>query len=246
MKTIVNVVLVTSLLIAGVNINASSAATDKSVKETGLHKEEIAAKAGKTLERSAMALENAMKDSANCIPSSLVNIAEGVVIFPNAFKLAIGAAGGQMGRGIAMIRLDDGSWSNPCFVTLGEGSIGLQIGAQRSDIILLFRNRDDILNIDDSGIVIGSGMAVAAGPDSKEMSAATDINFESEIYSYHFSKGLFAGISLNGGILSNSNVYNDSFYWMENAVATDIFHEVETPYNDEVNDLIQALNMYGE
>lgn len=246
MKTIVNVVLVTSLLIAGVNINASSANTDKSVEETGLHKEETAAKAGKTLERSAIALENAMKDSVNCIPSSLVNIAEGVVIFPNAFKLAIGAAGGQLGRGIAMIRLDDGSWSNPFFVTLGEGSIGLQIGAQRSDIILLLRNREDVLNIDDSGIMLGSGMAVTAGPDSKEMSAATDINFESEIYSYQYSKGLFAGISLNGGILSNSTVYNDSYYWMEDADATHIFHEIETPYNDEVNALIEALTVYGE
>ncbi len=65
----------------------------------------------------------------------------------NAFKLAFGVAGGQGGRGIAMIHNDDGSWSNPFFVNLGEGSLGLQIGAQASDIVLLFKHKSDILEI---------------------------------------------------------------------------------------------------
>ena len=68
---------------------------------------------------------------------------EGIVIFPGALKVAVGCIGGQGARGIAMIRKEDGSWSNPFFVNLGEGSLGVQLGAQSSDIVLLFKDRDD-------------------------------------------------------------------------------------------------------
>jgi len=213
---------------------------------SNVHDDEIAVKANRTLQRSAMALDNVMKDPENSIPPSLISQSEGIVIFPNAFKLALGAAGGQGGRGVALVRQEDGSWSNPLFVTLGEGSIGLQIGAQRSDIVLLFKDRNDIFAIDEAGIILGTVIGVAAGPESKELSAATDINFESEIYSYQYSKGLFAGISLNGGILSNSQGYNESFYWLDDASTYYIFNGIEAPYNDEVYDLIEALTMYDE
>ena len=241
MKTLRNLFLVTTLLIASGNLFAVSP-----IDISNVHDDEIAAKANKTLQRSVMALDNVMKDPENSIPPSLISQSEGIVIFPNAFKLALGAAGGQGGRGVALVRQEDGSWSNPLFVTLGEGSIGLQIGAQRSDIVLLFKDRNDIFAIDEAGIILGTVIGVAAGPESKELSAATDINFESEIYSYQYSKGLFAGISLNGGILSNSQGYNESFYWLDDASTYYIFNGIEAPYNDEVYDLIEALTMYDE
>lgn len=241
MKTSRNLFLVTTLLIASGILFAVSP-----IDTSNVHDDEIAVKANRTLQRSVMALDNVMKDPENSIPPSLISQSEGIVIFPNAFKLALGAAGGQGGRGVALVRQEDGSWSNPLFVTLGEGSIGLQIGAQRSDIVLLFKDRNDIFAIDEAGILLGTGIGVAAGPESKELSVATDINFESEIYSYQYSKGLFAGISLNGGILSNSQGYNESFYWMDDASTYDIFDGIEAPYNDEVYDLIEALAMYDE
>ena len=100
-------------------------------------------KALKTIRKSVVALDNVMYDPECRIPKSLINQSEGIVIFPGAFKLALGAWGGQAGRGVAMIRREDGSWSNPFFVTLGEGSLGIQVGAQSSEIILLFKHRDD-------------------------------------------------------------------------------------------------------
>ena len=185
-----------------------------------------------------MALDRIMDDPENFIPPSLISQSEGIVIFPNAFKLAFGFAGGQGGRGIAMIRNDDGSWSNPYFVNLGEGSLGLQIGAQASDIVLLFKDKSDIIEIEGTDIALGTDMVVAAGPVSKALSRTTDIEFQSEIYSYGRSKGLFAGISVKGGILSYNRGLNESVYGINELN--------EAPYNDKVNDLIVALVMYED
>lgn len=238
MKTMLNTLLIATLLITSGTLFAESNDTEDADK--------ITAKANKTLIKSEMALDNIMKDPENSIPPSLISKSEGIVIFPSAFKVAIGIAGGQGGRGIAMIRQDDGAWSNPFFVSLGEGSLGLQIGAQSSDVVLLFKDKNDIIGIDNAEITLGSDVGVAAGPVSKGSSATSDIKFETEIYSYYRSKGLFAGISLKGGVLAYNNRVNEALYGMDDVTIDDIFNKVETPYNDKVNDMIVALNMYGE
>ena len=238
MKTIANLFLVAMLIVSVGNLRAESS----NAYTLSVEKE----KAEKTLVKAVIALENIMEDPENSIPQSLIKKSEGIVIFPRAIKVAIGAWGGQGGRGIAMIRKEDGTWSNPFFVTLGEGSLGIQIGAQSSDIVLLFKHRYDILEIDNAEIILGGDIGVAAGPVSNGSSADTDIKFEREIYSYYRSKGLFAGASLAGGILSYNEMVNEALYGVDGVIAGEIFNEIETPYNDEVNDLIEALNMYGE
>jgi len=256
MKTILNLVLASALLIMSgtllaVSLNDSSNVTidqQATVEETSFSREDakIAAKANKTLHMSVLALDNIMENPENSIPPSLISKSEGIVIFPSAFKLALGVAGGQGARGIAMIRKEDGSWSNPFFVSLGEGSLGFQIGAQSSDIVLLFKDKNDIIGIDKAEITLGSDVGVAAGPVSKGSSSSTDIKFDSEIYSYYQSKGLFAGVSLKGGVLAFNNRVSEALYCMDNVNADDIFNEIETPYNDQVNDLIETIDMYGE
>ena len=254
MKTKLNLVLVSTLLITGGTLFAVSSDDNsnvyidqqETVDETSLYYGEIPAKAIKTLKKSVIALDNIMEDPENCIPPSLISKSEGIVIFPSAFKLALGVAGGQGARGVAMIRKEDGSWSNPFFVSLGEGSLGIQIGAQSSDIVLLFKDKNDIIGIDKAEITLGSDVGVAAGPVSKGSSSSTDIKFDSEIYSYNRSKGLFAGVSLKGGVLTYNNKVNESLYCMNDVNMDDIFNQVETPYNDDVNDLLEALTMYGE
>jgi len=165
MKTIANLFLVAMLIISVGNLNASPS--------KGYDKSDEKEKAIKTLNKSVDAFENVMDDPHCTIPQSLINQSEGIVIFPGAFKLAIGVWGGQAGRGIAMIRKEDGTWSNPFIVTLGEGSLGLQIGAQSSEIVLLFKHRYDILEIDDAEIILGGDIGVAAGPVSNGSSADT-------------------------------------------------------------------------
>lgn len=238
MKTIANLIFVSMLIISIGNLRAEST--------NGYNQSVEKEKAVKTLNKSANAFENVMDDPKSSIPQSLIDQSEGIVIFPGAFKIAFGAWGGQAGRGIAMIRKEDGTWSNPFFVTLGEGSLGIQIGAQSSEIVLLFKHSYDILEIDDAEIILGGDIGVAAGPASNGSSADTDIKFEREIYSYYRSKGLFAGASLAGGVLSYNEVVNESLYGVDGATAGEIFYEIETPYNNEVNELMEALNLYDE
>ena len=238
MKAMLNLLLVSILTISVGTMSAAPSVRDSKSTDSE--------KASKTLKKAVKALDNVMEDPESSIPPSLISKTEGIVIFPSAFKLAVGTVGGQGGRGIAMIRKEDGSWSNPFFVNLGEGSLGFQIGAQKSDIILLFEDRNDILAIDKAEIALGSDVGVAAGPNYKGSSSSTDITFESQIYSYYRSKGLFAGVSLKGGILRFNEEVSSSLYNSDNINVHQIFHGIETPYNKQVDNLIQALNMYGE
>jgi len=238
MKTILNLILVSMLIITVGNLNATAS--------TGKSGSADSEKAVKTLKKAVIALDHVMEDPENSIPQDMIHRSEGIVIFPGAFKVAIGFLGGQGARGIAMIRKEDGSWSNPFFVTLGEGSLGIQIGAQASDIVLLFKDRNDIIEIDQADITLGGDVGVAAGPANKGSSSSTDITFESEIYSYYRSKGLFAGVSLKGGVLSYNKNISESLYGIEDVSTDVIFRGIETPFNVYVNDLIEAMVMYGE
>lgn len=239
MKALLNTVLVTALLIASGTLFAAS------VGDGMYNDDESAKKANKTLHKSVIAMDNIMDDPDNSIPPSLINQSEGIVIFPDAFKIAFGVVGGQGARGIALVRQYDGSWSNPFFVSLGEGSFGLQLGVQKTDIVLLFKDRDAIMDLGNTEITIGGDVGVAAGPVSKGSSAITDIKFDSEIYSYYSSRGLFAGVSFKGGVLTFNESVNESLYGMEDINMDYILHEIETPYNDRVNDLIEVIEIYG-
>ena len=218
------------------------------VDETDYSEEEykILFKANQTIRKSEMAFENIMKDYENSIPASLISQSEGIIIFPRALKIALGNAGGQGGRGIAMIRQENGSWSNPFIVSLGEASIGWQIGVQKSDMVLLFKNRNEIIAIDEADIMLGAGIGVVAGPAGKETVTMQDLKFEADIYAYQHSKGLFAGVSIKGGVLSCNDRFNETLYGIDDAETDDIFNEIEVPYNNDVNDLIETLNKYGE
>ena len=239
MKALLNTLLVTALLIASGTLFAAS------VGDNMYNDDESAKKANKTLHKSVIAMDNIMEDPDNSIPPSLIYQSEGIVIFPEAFKIAFGVVGGQGARGIALVRQDNGSWSNPFFVSLGEGSFGLQLGAQKTDIVLLFKDRDAIMDLGKTEITLGGDVGVAAGPVSKGVSATTDIKFDSEIYSYCSSKGLFAGVSFKGGVLTYNESVNESLYGMEDINMDYIFHEIETPYNDRINDLIEVIEIYG-
>lgn len=200
-------------------------------------------KATNTIEKAERTLDYVMENPVHGIPKNLINKSEGIVIFPRACQIAAGAFNGPGGRGIAMIHNEDDTWSNPFFVTLREGHQGFQIGPQTSDIVLLFKDRDAIININKAEIALGSDVEVAAGPVNNGSSLSTDITFETEIYSYHRSKELFSGISLKGAILTYDKKPGDSLYGIETINMDEIIYEIETPYNDKVNNLIAALNM---
>lgn len=156
------------------------------------------------------------------IPPSLLGNAHGIAIIPGVIKAAF-VVGGRFGKGIISIRTKEGEWSNPAFLTLGGGSIGWQIGAQSTDIILVFKSSNSIENMGSGKFTLGVDASIAAGPVGRHVEADTDILLKAEIYSYSRSRGLFAGVSLEGAILHIDNDSNAAFYGKEDISIDDIF-----------------------
>lgn len=149
-----------------------------------------------------------MKES---IPSELLKITQGIIVVPKLINAGFVLAG-KRGKGIAMVKLEDGSWSNPVFVTITGGSVGFQAGVQSVDLVLIFKNRETLENIGKGSFTLGGDISVTAGPVGRNSTASTDYKLEAEVYSYSRSKGLFAGISLAGSAISIDAKANESFY----------------------------------
>ncbi|MES1940926.1 hypothetical protein T5B8_11821 [Salinisphaera sp. T5B8] len=147
----------------------------------------------------------------NAIPPALLGQAYGIAVIPSVFKAGF-IVGGRHGKGVLSVRTADGSWSNPSFISLTGGSIGWQIGASSSDIILVFKTQRSIDKIANGQINLGADAAVAAGPVGRSAGASTNLGFDAEVYSYSRSRGLFAGVSLEGGKISIDREANWLFY----------------------------------
>ncbi len=145
------------------------------------------------------------------VPPSLLANAYGVAVIPGVIKAGL-MVGGRYGKGILIVRQPDGAWSNPAFISLGGASFGWQIGAQSTDLMLVFKDRRSIANIANGKVTLGGDASVAAGPVGRSASAATDGRLEAEIYSYARNRGLFAGVALDGAWLRMDKDSNDAFY----------------------------------
>jgi lipid-binding SYLF domain-containing protein len=164
------------------------------------------------------------------MPAALLGKAYGIAVIPNVIKAAYGI-GGRHGRGVLLVRREDGEWSNPSFISLTGGSIGWQIGVQSADIILVFKSRKSIESISRGKFTLGADASVAAGPVGRHAEASTDIQLKAEIYSYSKSRGLFAGISIEGAALRIDHNANEDFYGRRYINPRDIFwdREIEAP-----------------
>ncbi len=147
----------------------------------------------------------------NSIPPALLRNAKGIAIIPSVVKVGL-VIGGRYGKGVVSVRRANGKWSNPLFLSVSGGSIGWQIGAQSTDVILVFKSRKSIDDILTGKFTLGADASIAAGPIGRKASAATDIKMKSEIYSYSRSRGLFAGITLDGAKLKIERKDNASYY----------------------------------
>lgn len=152
------------------------------------------------------------------IPKQLMQKTEGIIIIPGMINAGF-VVGGKRGRGIAMVKNDNGTWSNPVFLTLTGGSLGFQAGIQSVDLVMVFLNKTSLLDIGKSSFTLGGDISVAAGPVGRTSSAGTDYKLESEVYTYSRSKGLFAGISVSGSSLDIDQKANNSFYGDEDDAA---------------------------
>jgi lipid-binding SYLF domain-containing protein len=148
-------------------------------------------------------------DSA--IPSAILDKAEGIAVFPSMIKAGL-LVGGQHGRGILSVRGASDTWSAPAFLTITGGSIGLQIGAQATDLVLVIMNRRGLENLVRNQFKVGADASVAAGPVGRDAQAATDIQMRAQILSYSRARGVFAGVTINGSTIRQDKDANKRFY----------------------------------
>ena len=174
------------------------------------------------------------------IPPSLLSRAYAIAVVPNVVKIGFGL-GVRRGKGVLVVRRDDDTWSNPAFVNLTGGSLGFQIGAQSTDIILVFKTRHGVDGIENGKLTLGADASVAAGPVGRHTSASTDLKFRAEVYSYSRSRGLFAGVALEGAGVTMDRKSNAAFYADSTMTPSQIFESSGNAAPQAANNFVQLL-----
>jgi lipid-binding SYLF domain-containing protein len=158
----------------------------------------------------ARVLEEVLAAPDKGVPQAIIEKAQAVAVIPSTVKGAL-IIGAQRGKGVMSVKTATG-WSAPAFITLTGGSIGLQIGGQATDIVLVVVNDRGIDNLSQNTFKIGGDASVAAGPVGREAAASTDYKLQAEILSYSRSRGLFAGVSLAGSTIRADRNANEKIY----------------------------------
>lgn len=174
------------------------------------------------------------------VPPALLARAYAVAVIPNVVKIGFGL-GARRGKGLLVVRRENGTWSNPAFITLTGGSFGWQIGAQSTDIILVFKTREGVDGIEKGKLTLGADASIAAGPVGRHTSVATDIEFQAEVFSYSRSRGLFAGIALEGAGVSMDRAANAAFYGSSSITTEQIFASSGNAAPAVANNFVQML-----
>jgi lipid-binding SYLF domain-containing protein len=176
------------------------------------------------------------------IPRELIDKAEAIAVFPGTLKAAF-IFGGRGGQGVISRRNTRG-WSAPAFFNIGGGSFGLQIGAEKTDFILLIMNEDGVNGLLKDKFEFGGEAGVAAGPVGRTAAASTNARLQAGILSYSRSKGAFIGVSLKGSFITPDNDLNEAYYGQR---ATELLSAPTQPVNEmpaEVRRFPQALSRY--
>lgn len=174
------------------------------------------------------------------IPPALLSRAYAVAVVPDVVKIGF-VLGARRGKGILVVRRDDNSWSNPSFITLTGGSIGWQAGAQSTDVILVFKTRKSVEGIASGKLTLGADASIAAGPVGRHTEVATDVRFKSEVFSYSRSRGLFAGVALEGASVAIDRKANAAFYGSASITPEQIFAGSGNAAPQVANNFVQLL-----
>ena len=164
------------------------------------------------VEKATTVFQEIMAVPEKAIPDKILSNADAIAVFPSTLKGGFGI-GAQHGKGIISRRnRETGAWTAPGFLSLTGGSFGAQIGAQAVDLVLVVMNKNGLDSLMKSEFKIGGDASVAAGPVGRTAEAATDLLMKAEILSYSRSRGLFAGVSLNGSVINEDEDANRDFY----------------------------------
>lgn len=157
-------------------------------------------------------LEEIMGAADKAVPRSVMEKAEGIAVFPSLLKGGIGI-GASRGHGVLSVRdRKSGGWSSPAFLTITGGSVGAQFGLQSIDLVLVINNQRGLEQLVKNQFKVGADAGVAAGPVGRDASASTDIQMRAQILSYSRSRGLFAGVTLNGSTIRQDRDANLRYY----------------------------------
>ena len=175
------------------------------------------------------------------IPDQLLERAYAIAVIPDMTKVAF-FAGGRHGNGVMVVRDKDGRFSNPTFIAMTGGSFGFQWGVQSIDVVLVFTTRKGVEGITGGKFTLGADASVAAGPIGRQASAATDSTFHAEVYSYSRTRGVFAGVALDGTALTIDEDADAAFYRKPQVAASDILAGNVRTNDEAARRFISAVN----
>jgi lipid-binding SYLF domain-containing protein len=170
--------------------------------------------AAKKAASAARVFEQIMGAPDKSIPKELLDRAEAVAVFPGVLKAGF-VVGGRGGSGVISRRMRDGGWSVPAFFKMGGASVGAQIGASKTDFVLLFMNESALKGLLEDKFEIGGEASAAAGPVGRAASATTNLTLDAGILSYSRSRGAFAGLEIKGAVVNPDNNLNESIYGLK-------------------------------
>jgi lipid-binding SYLF domain-containing protein len=230
-KKICAVILGSALAVIGLSWapNASAKAKDEEQKET-----DRITNAGTVVKE--------ILDVPDDIPQDLLDKARCVIVFPSVLKAAF-IVGGSYGRGVMVCRTHKdftGPWGAPAMMALEGGSFGLQIGGEATDFVILVMNNRGVDSLLHSKVKLGADAAISAGPKGRDAQADTDVTMRAEMLSYSRSRGVFAGVSLEGSTLRPDNDANHRLYGKDNA-APEIIAESKVHAPESAHALISRL-----
>ena len=195
-------------------------------------------------QNAANVLSEIMEAPDQGVPEALLKKAYGIAVIPHVVKGAFGI-GGRYGKGLVAQRNADGGWGTPLFIEIGGGSFGFQLGVEATDVVMVFTNRDGIMPLLKGKLKIGADASATAGPVGRKAEVGTDILLKSAIYSYSRSKGLFAGIALDGAVLQLDDDANKNVYGKKSVAADLAGRKVSGPVMGVVQPFLRALHKYA-
>jgi SH3 domain-containing YSC84-like protein 1 len=199
------------------------------------------------VDRSKIVFESLMGDPGfkNNL-ESLLERAKGVIIIPSLFKAGF-ILGGEGGNGLVIAKTQNGDWSYPSFVTFASGSVGLQIGFESSEVLLVIMTDNGLRSLMNDSFTLGAEASIAAGPIGGGLSAQTTANFDADIYTYCHSKGLFGGGSFKGSVIKARHSWNEVYYNADTITAEQILLQgrYKNPNAESLRASLKAGTIYA-
>lgn len=193
------------------------------------------------VQSAATVLSQIMEAPDKAIPDSIMDGAKCLAIVPSMLKASF-IFGANYGKGVATCRTSAG-WSTPVFFKVEGGSFGFQAGGQAADLVLVVRTMDGMQHLLQSKFKLGADASAAAGPVGRDAEAATDLTMRAQILTYSRSRGLFAGVSVNGAVVHQDNGATQAFYGKDWTFYSLLGGEVPPP--PDVQNFLKTVELYA-